>query len=202
MPEEKKNSDHNSDLDELHFIEPQRIKLIDFKCKDDLILDIGGGGEGVIGKLKGKRVVSIDRQKRELEETDDESLKIVMDATDLKFLDRSFYTVTSFFTLLYIPNKDKLNKIFSEIYRVLKPQGEFLIWDVIFELPEKISKQQIALYLKVDMPDGTLVDTGYGTRMHAQNVSDFLELAKQHNFQVVEEDNWDKVFFIRLKKGE
>ena len=202
MSEEKKNSDHDQDLDELHFIEPQRIKLMDFKCKDDLILDIGGGGEGVIGKLKGKRVISIDRQKRELEETDDDALKIVMDATDLKFLDYSFYTATSFFTLLYIPNKEKLNKIFSEIYRVLKNQGEFLIWDVKFEIPENTSKRKIATYLKVDMPDGTLIDTGYGTRMHAQDISDFLELAKQHKFQVIEKENWDKVFFIRLKKGE
>jgi ubiquinone/menaquinone biosynthesis C-methylase UbiE len=202
MPEEKKNSSHNSDLDIVHFIEPQRFKLMDFECKDDLILDIGGGGEGVIGKLKGKLVISIDRQKRELEETDDESLKIVMDATDLKFLDKSFYTVTSFFTLLYIPDEEKLDKIFSEIYRVLKSQGEFLIWDVIFEIPKNTSKTQIATYLKVDMPDGTLVDTGYGTRMHAQDISDFLELAKNHNFKVIEEDNWDKVFFIRLKKGE
>ncbi len=201
MPEEKKNSNHNSDLDELHFIEPQRIKLKDFICKDDFILDIGGGGEGVIGKLKGKRVISIDRQKRELEETNDESLKILMDATDLKFLDKSFYTVTSFFTLLYIPDEKKLNKIFSEIYRVLKSQGEFLIWDVNFNIPENTSKEQIATYLKVDMPDGTLVNTGYGTRMHAQDISDFLELAKQHNFHVIEKESWDKVFFIRLKKG-
>jgi len=123
-----------------------------------------------------------------------------MDATDLKFLDKSFYTVTSFFTLLYIPNKEKLDKIFSEIYRVLKSQGEFLIWDVIFEIPKNTSKKQIATYLKVDMPDGTLIDTGYGTRMHAQDISDFLELAKQHNFQVIEKESWDKVFFIRLKK--
>ena len=80
------------------------------------------------------------------------------------------------------------------------PALQFLIWDVKFEIPEKTSKKQIALYLKIDMPDGTLVDTGYGTRMHAQNVSDFMELAIKNNFQVVEEDNWDKVFFIRLKK--
>ena len=32
------------------------------------ILDIGGGGEGIIGKLKGEQVVAIDPNKRELEE--------------------------------------------------------------------------------------------------------------------------------------
>jgi hypothetical protein len=43
------------------------------------ILDIGGGGEGVIGQLKGERVVAIDKQKRELEEAAPGALKIVID---------------------------------------------------------------------------------------------------------------------------
>src|SRR5512136_2785483 len=53
---------------------------------DGFILDVGGGGEGIIGKLNGKQVVSIDTSEEELEETKNESLKIVMDATDLKFI--------------------------------------------------------------------------------------------------------------------
>ena len=52
------------------------------------ILDIGGGGEGIIAQFKGESVVAIDPNKKELEEAPSKGdLKIVMDAKDLK-LDR------------------------------------------------------------------------------------------------------------------
>ncbi|MDH5201498.1 MAG: hypothetical protein OEW93_11465, partial [Candidatus Bathyarchaeota archaeon] len=59
-----------------------RLEMAPLKA-EGFILDIGGGGEGIIGKLNGRQVVSIDLSAGELEETDNESLKIVMDATDL-----------------------------------------------------------------------------------------------------------------------
>ena len=49
-------------------------------------MDIGGGGRGVIGELKGKQVIAIDINKRELEEAPDGPLKVVMDATDYRIL--------------------------------------------------------------------------------------------------------------------
>jgi ubiquinone/menaquinone biosynthesis C-methylase UbiE len=72
---------------------------------DGLILDIGGGGEGIIGKLNGKQVIAIDTSERELLETENEALKVVMDSTDLKFLPKSFDACTSFFSFMYIPKK-------------------------------------------------------------------------------------------------
>ena len=48
--------------------EMQLIELSSIET-DGLILDIGGGGEGVIGKLNGKQVVAIDTSERELLET-------------------------------------------------------------------------------------------------------------------------------------
>ena len=38
--------------EKIHFIEPQKIDLTDIELKGR-ILDIGGGGEGIIGQLKG-----------------------------------------------------------------------------------------------------------------------------------------------------
>jgi exopolyphosphatase/guanosine-5'-triphosphate,3'-diphosphate pyrophosphatase len=67
-----------------------------------LVLDIGGGGEGVIGRLKGRDAVAVDIRKEELEEAVDGPLKIIMDARDLKFLDESFHTATAFFSMMYI----------------------------------------------------------------------------------------------------
>ena len=80
--------------------------MADFDCNEGWVLDIGGGGEGIIGILKGNQVIAIDHRKRELEETTNEALKIVMDARELKFLDESFWTATAFFTFLYVHWED------------------------------------------------------------------------------------------------
>ncbi len=84
------------------------------------ILDIGGG-EDIVGQLKGECVVSIDLKESEIKEAleagDTESLKIIMDAKELKFLNNTFDTITAFFSIMYIPKQDH-QKIFEEIYRV------------------------------------------------------------------------------------
>ena len=82
----------------------QEVVVADFPASG-LILDIGGGGEGIIGRLKGDQVVAIDRIKRELERRR-WSLKIVMNAGDLQFLDASFATATAFFSLMFMPTAE------------------------------------------------------------------------------------------------
>ena len=93
---------------------------------DGYLLDAGGGGEGIIGRLKGRVVVSIDPSSEELEEAENDSLEIVMDVRDLDFLDEQFDAVTAFYTTMYIKNEDR-NKAFSEMFRVLKPGGHLYI---------------------------------------------------------------------------
>jgi len=96
-------NDHHPEIseDRLFYFEKQEVIVDDFDSPG-YILDIGGGGRGVIGKLKGERVIAIDPSKRELEEAPAGPLKIIMDARDLQFLDGTFSTATSFFTLMYI----------------------------------------------------------------------------------------------------
>ncbi len=53
----------------LFYFEKQEVIVNDFDFPG-YILDIGGGGEGVIGKLKGEQVIAIDPNKRELEEAE------------------------------------------------------------------------------------------------------------------------------------
>jgi hypothetical protein len=57
----------------------QRIEMNPMETQG-WILDIGGGGEGIVGQLNGRQVVAIDTSQEALEETQNDVLKAVMDA--------------------------------------------------------------------------------------------------------------------------
>lgn len=97
------------------------------------VLDVGGGGEGIIGLMHKDRVVAIDLHKPEFEGAPSGPLKIIMDARDLKFLDSTFDDVTAFFCFMYMKDED-LPKAFSEIHRVMKQGGDFRVWDLTLRL--------------------------------------------------------------------
>lgn len=177
----------------LFLIPTQSIELSPLESKG-FILDIGGGGEGIIGKLNGTQVVAIDTSERELAETKNEALKVVMDAADLKFLPDSFDVCTAFFSLMYIP-KSKHSKVFNEANRVLKDNGQFLLWDV--RIPKiKKKHRQFIVPLRVQLPNET-VETGYGVKWQTQDINHFKALAKEHKFKVV--DEWSKGETLHLK---
>ena len=164
---------------------------------DELILDIGGGGEGIIGKLNGKRVIAIDTSERELEETQNEALKVVMDATDLKFLPESFGVCTAFFSLMYIPN-DKHLKVFRKAHRVLKNYGKFLLWDA--RIPENRGDYKAFIVrLKVRLPNEE-IKTGYGVKWKPQNIEYFKGLAEKTKFEIVSEWSEGEIFFLEMSK--
>lgn len=93
------------------------------------ILDIGGGGEGIIGRIYTNQVIAIDNRQDEIDEAPDCCTKILMDATDLKFESDTFDHVTFFYSLMYM-NANVQEKAISEAYRVLKQNGKLWIWDV------------------------------------------------------------------------
>ncbi len=182
-------------------IEEQSVTVEDFAA-EGFILDIGGGGEGVIGQLKGQQVIAIDINKRELEEAPPGPLKIVMDARDLKFLGDTFNTATVFFTFMYIDSNDH-QKVFEELNRVLKPGGRVLIWDVKFtDLPDK-NKKSVLFRFKFNLPNKE-IRTGYGVRrpMGEQGLAHFMELAKKTGFQIVSHKEKDRWFFLEIERSK
>ena len=92
------------------------------------ILDVGGGGEAVIGQVYGDRVTAIDNRQEELDEAPDCCTKLLMDAEELSFADGSFDNVTFFYTLMYMTKKTQIKAI-CEAARVLKVGGTMCIWD-------------------------------------------------------------------------
>ena len=163
--------------DRIFFLEKQVVEVDHFEARGH-ILDIGGGGEGIIGQLKGAQVIAIDRERHELEQAPPGPLKIVMDARELQFLDSTFETVTVFFSLMYVRERADCARVLGEVYRVLQPGGRCLIWDAVLPSRPDAGKDVVAFPLEVRLPDWT-VQTG---------------------FQVVGHQVRDRLFALELRK--
>ena len=185
--------------EDIKFIDPQNIDMTTVELSGR-ILDIGGGGEGIIGLLKGEKVVAIDRRESELKEAPSgDYLQIIMDAKELKFLDETFDTATAFFTLMYVPLENH-QIIFQEIHRVLKKGGEFVVWDFPIPKRDKHEKKFYGLMLEVKIRD-TNISTGYATRwIKEQDLEYYGKLGASNGFSVVEKYPIDGMFYIRFKK--
>lgn len=184
------------EIAQAHILEQQTIEIKPLQT-DGFILDIGGGGEGIIGKLNGAQVAAIDKRPQELEETHNEALKIIMDATDLKFLDNTFTAATAFYTMMYIPN-DQKPKVLAEAHRVLKPGARLHIWDA--DIPgESGDKKYFVIPLRIIMPDET-VETGYGTSLKKQSAQTLRGLAEEAGFKTTKEETREHTFYLELEK--
>lgn len=204
LPVEKNPHENQEKIDPARVVtfDRQELAVPDFPVPHGWILDIGGGGEGIIGRLKGSRVVAIDLYAWGMKRTPPGPLKLVMDATDLKFLDGSFNTVTSFFTLMYM-TPEQQQKAIREAWRVLEPGGALRIWDV--QLPvSPNAKQDIAMYpFRFRLPAET-ISTGYGTRFPAapMNLPYYIRLAEAAGFTTEERAVEGNTFRLVLRKPQ
>ena len=108
--------------------------MVDIILKRDIagrILDLGGGGEGVIGRVYGRAVTAIDIRPDELEDAPGDFERICMDARSLEFPDGCFDAVTAFYFLMYLFPEDR-GAVFSEAARVLKSGGRMYVWDAAY----------------------------------------------------------------------
>ncbi len=188
--------------DRYHVYDQQTIRVDDFESAG-FILDIGGGGEGIIGVLKGNQVVAIDLRQSELEEAPNGPLKLVMDARDMRFLDETFDTVTAFFTLMYLKSRSDCRKVFAEAHRVLKPGARFLIWEANVSRPVETSKPAYVILLRVLVKDRE-IETGYGQPWPGapHDPAFYIALAKEVGFEVVGKQEDGRMFSLELRKPQ
>jgi ubiquinone/menaquinone biosynthesis C-methylase UbiE len=183
--------------EEIHAFKPQSVPLGPIEA-EGLILDIGGG-EGVISHLMGSQVVAIDVSRDRLGKRQVESLRIVMDARELSFVDGSFDTATAFFALLPFDPPDQV-KVLEEAHRVLAPGGRLLIWDAVFG-PRPEGKQVAMIPVAVKIK-GENIETGFSRRWpdEVQDLDHYRGLAEAAGFTVVEVDQKAAWFRLVLQK--
>ena len=160
------------------------------------ILDIGGGGEGIIGRLYTHQVTAIDIRQSELDEAPGDFEKVVMDATNLKFSDGSFDHVTSFFSLMFMNARDQAQAI-SEAARVLKCGGSLHIWDcdIVSAYPEPFCVNVV-----VELPDET-ISTTYGIKKSdAQSKSSIIKMCSDVGLALSTEGSFRGGFYLRFGK--
>ena len=163
------------------------------------VLDIGGGGEGVISRHLGDSVIAIDIMKEELEESPDIGLKIIMDACELKFLDCSFDNLTCFFSLMYM-NEQKIEAFLQEAYRVLRDDGCLWIWDITMPYPP--TAKAFVVRLEIAFSDMCHVSTGYGVLWTRKQSMELLEKSCENaGFITCERNLVDQSFFLRVQKN-
>lgn len=163
-----------------------KLEVRDFES-DGLTLDIGGGGEGVIGRLKGPQAIAIDLRQDELDEAPDGPQKIVMDARELTFPNDHFGTATAFFSMMYMKTRDDHQKVMAEAFRVLKPGGRLYMWDI--DLSKRTANKKAAYMVPVQYQVGQFKKgTAYGVRWPDQirDETYYLELAREAGFQHLE----------------
>lgn len=161
------------------------------------ILDLGGGGEGIIGRIYRQQAVAIDNRQEELDEAPDGPKKLLMDAAALTFDDASFQHVTAFFSFMYMPRAIQVQAI-SQAARVLRPGGALHIWDA--EISSAFP-DPFLLELDVDAA-GTPVHTTYGIVKEdaTQGADYFLRLCQNSHLKLADRQEHTSWFYLRLTK--
>lgn len=162
------------------------------------ILDIGGGGEGVVGRLYGRGVTAIDNRQEELDEAPDCCEKRLMDATALEFEDDSFDAATCFYSLMYMSRETK-RRALAEAARVLRPGGRLYIWDAAFS---DAWPEPFVVHLDIEADNFSLsVDYGVAGEDLAQDAGLLVALATEAGLASIEQTISEGQLYLMLRKA-
>jgi len=160
------------------------------------ILDIGGGGEGIIGRLYKEQVTAIDNRQEELDEAPEGFQKVLMDATKLQYENATFDNVTFFYTLMFMSTEEQRMAI-CEVERVLKRGGEVYIWDCdIFNA----YPAPFCIDLEIQLPDAKIATT-YGVgKLDGQSCVSIRKMCEDAGLRIVKQEKHGRTFYLRFSK--
>jgi ubiquinone/menaquinone biosynthesis C-methylase UbiE len=168
----------------MYVIHQQVVRIEDIFGDKDRILDLGGGGAGVIGQLRGQQVTAVDVRQDELDESPPGPIKVVADARALPFPDGSFDAATAFFFLMYVPAADR-KAVLQEAHRALRPGGTLHVWDVVIPARGERTHKLFVVPVRAQLPHQT-IKTAYGVPWKDREMSgdSIAQLARDVGFTV------------------
>ena len=172
------------------------LEVKDF-ASDGPILDIGGGGEGVIGRLKGRQVVAIDLRQDELDQAAEGPQKMVMDARQMDFPGGHFAAATTFFSMMYMKTREDHAKVMKEAWRVLIPGGRLYLWEVDLAKAPRRKRDFYLVRLRYRV-GGIARQTAYGARWPAElrDQAYYVQLASEAGFQLRSSERTDPTIHL------
>ncbi len=104
---------------------------------------------------------------------------------------------------MYLKESADYRMAFDEIFRVLRPEGRFLIWDTNIAERAEAPQPSYAVLLTVHVKD-LEIETGYGRPWPAEmhDLSFYETLAQETGFQVEGRETEGHLFFLRLQKPQ
>jgi len=168
---------------------------------EGLILDIGGGGEGLVSRIEGSKVCAVDIRMSEIREAQIHGPPanwFVGDGQALCFQDKVFDVVTLWFSLGYMSDWSTKQSVLQEAHRVLCNGGRLSV--MASNIPK--SYEHLIFWGHFTLPDGSISQTGYGVKGgQNQTLERIIELLGITEFKILShEDNdaWFKIQAIKI----
>jgi ubiquinone/menaquinone biosynthesis C-methylase UbiE len=178
------------------FETPLQYIMLQGLPSDKLILDIGGGGEGLASRIGKQQVCAIDFRMNEIREAKIHvapSNWFACDARSLCFMNFTFDFATLWFALGYMRNDDTKKKVLNEVFRVLKPKGTLSL------MASKVvcEKDVFVIHILFTLPDGTESKTGYGViGNQKQTLETILSILTSVGFEICDSKEHEYWFHI------
>lgn len=160
------------------------------------VLDVGGGGEGIVSRIEGSRVCAVDINLNEIREAQiygSSSQWLACSGEFLPFSTAVFETATIWFSLDYMTDWKMKRAVMSEVFRVLRKEGSLSV------MSSKIvcHESRFVLKLRYALPDGSVYQTGYGVKGNqGQTANRISDIAEQIGFQIANKDDNGHWFHI------
>jgi len=179
---------------------PLQIIELDNISRFNNILDIGAGGEGLAARIGKERVYGVDIRIDEIRELQTKGVNCnwaVCDARKLCFRNDVFDLATIWFSLMYIKRVEDKVQVLNECKRALRKDGVLHLMDAQVDTDKGV----FILNARFKLPDGQIVDTGYGVSGQQKQTFEWLQTHLiELGFKAVEQDVRKHWFRILCRK--
>ncbi|TFF96888.1 methyltransferase domain-containing protein [Candidatus Thorarchaeota archaeon] len=165
-----------------------------------LVLDIGGGGEGLVSRIVQERACAVDWSLSKLRGARIHGAKsewIACDGRNLCFQEERFDVATLWFSLAYIPESGNKMQVLKEVSRVSKPEARLSILAMTLDN----RSESFTFRATFTLPDEFESLMNYRVRgRQTQNLEVIAEALEETGFTTISSEEYEYWFTIEATK--